>query len=316
MKPAGWRCVGRSSTVSSAACRGASRRAPTALSTDTTPTSTAAFGVPGLGLRRGLGDDLVVAPYATALATMIDPGAATENLQRLAAQGLDGPYGYYEAIDYTSREADGSDGHTHKPSEGTVVRTWMAHHQGMTLVAIANTLLDHPLVEYFHADPRIKATELLLQERLPRQVPVAQPRPIEATHVATAVGVDAVRRFRSPAMEFPHAAFLSNGAYVAVVTNSGAGMSLCRGRSVTRGRRDATRDPGAHFIYLRDVRTGAVWSATAQPFGGAPREYLATLSGGACPLPSRGPRHRHQSRHRGVHRRRRRGAEGVDHEPQ
>jgi cyclic beta-1,2-glucan synthetase len=240
-----------------------------------------AFGVPGLGLRRGLGEDLVIAPYASALAVMIEPVAATDNLRRLSAQGLDGPYGYYDAVDYTSRgvePAEGAAAARGRRPDGTVVRTSMAHHQGMTLVAIANALLGHPMVERFHADPRIRATELLLQERMPRHVPVTQPRPLEATHVAAPVSLDAVRRFRSPATRFPHAGFLSNGNYVAVVTNGGGGASFCRGRAVTRSRRDATRDPGSQFIYLRDVRTGSVWSATAQPVIGEPRDYLVTLA--------------------------------------
>ncbi len=165
-----------------------------------------AFGVPGLGLRRGLGDDLVVAPYATALAAMIEPAAAVENLRRLGAAGLDGPYGYYDAVDYTSRDVDSTETACRSAGSGgrlagAVVRTSMAHHQGMTLVSIANALLGHPMVERFHADPRIKATELLLQERMPRHAPVTQPRPLEATRVATPMAADAVRRFRSPATQ-------------------------------------------------------------------------------------------------------------------
>jgi cyclic beta-1,2-glucan synthetase len=101
------------------------------------------------------------------------------------------------------------------------------------------------MVERFHKDPRMKATELLLQERMPRQIPITQPRPLEATRVAAPIAVDAVRRFRSPATRFPHAAFLSNGNYIAIVTNAGGGASLCRGRAVTRGRRDPTRDHGS-----------------------------------------------------------------------
>ena len=239
--------------------------------------------MPGLGLRRGLGDDLVVAPYATALAVMVEPAAAIENLRRLGAAGLTGRYGYYDAVDYTSRDVDSTDGmpvgRKRRPRlAGAVVRTTMAHHQGMAVVSIANALLGHRMVERFHGDPRIKATELLLQERIPRHAPVTQPRPLEATRVATPIAADAVRRFRSPATRFPHAAFLSNGNYVSIVTHTGGGVSLCRGRSVTRGRRDVTCDRGSHFIYLRDVRTGSVWSPTAQPTLVEPRDYIVTLA--------------------------------------
>src|SRR4030095_1223404 len=240
-----------------------------------------AFGVPGLGLRRGLADDLVIAPYATALAALVDPLAATANFRRLAGEGLDGPFGYYEAIDYTSRSDDAADSSpstsTKSRKNGTVVRTFMAHHQGMTLVSIASALLGHKMVDRFHDDPRMKATELLLQERMPRRSPVTTPRPLEATRIAAPIAVDAVRRFRTPATQFPHAAFLSNGNYVTVVTHSGGGARSRRVRSVTRSRRDSTRDLGSQFIYLRDVRTGSVWSATAQPFNVEPDDYLVTL---------------------------------------
>jgi cyclic beta-1,2-glucan synthetase len=240
-----------------------------------------AFGVPGLGLKRGLNDDLVIAPYATALAAMLEPVAAAANLRRLGAEGLDGPYGYYDAVDYTPRGVDPGPGAAptrRQRSDGAIVRTSMAHHQGMTLVSIANALLGSPMVGRFHADPRVKATELLLQERVPRHVPVTEPRPLEATRVDAPVAVDAVRRFRSPATEFPHAAFLSNGNYVAIITSAGGGASFCRGRAITRSRRDATRDPGSHFIYLRDVRTGSVWSATAHPLPAQPLDYIVTLA--------------------------------------
>jgi cyclic beta-1,2-glucan glucanotransferase len=238
-----------------------------------------AFGVPGLGLKRGLGDEVVVAPYATALAAMLEPAQAAKNLRRLTAQGLDGDYGFYEAIDYTHGRSDegGATGKTPNPSEGSVVRAFMAHHQGMTLVSLANALLGDPMVRRFHADPRVQATELLLQERVPRLAPITQPRPVEETHVTGAAPALASRRFRSPHTRFAHAQFLSNGNYTAVVTNAGGGASFCRGRVVTRHREDPTRDPGSQFVYLRDVRSGSVWSATFQPTLKEPEDYLVTF---------------------------------------
>ncbi len=238
-----------------------------------------AFGVPGLGLKRGLGDELVVAPYATALAAMVDPTQAARNLRRLAAEGLEGAYGYYEAIDYTHGRTDEPEATTNNASSsrGTVVRAFMAHHQGMTLVSLANALLGDPMVKRFHADPRVQATELLLQERLPRQAPITRPRPVEETRMAGPAPALAARRFRSPHTLFPHAQFLSNGNYTAVVTNAGGGASFCRGRAVTRHREDPTRDPGSQFLYLRDVRSGAVWSATYQPIAKEPEDYVVTF---------------------------------------
>ena len=238
-----------------------------------------AFGVPGLGLRRGLGEELVVAPYATALAAVLDSVRVARNFRRLAEAGLDGPYGYYESIDYAHPSSDEPEGIARHadPSHGTVVRAYMAHHQGMTLVALANALLGQVMVERFHGDPRVQATEMLLQERVPRRTPTTQPRLLEETRHEVPAPAAALRRFRSPDTLFPHAQFLSNGNYTAVVTNAGGGASFCRGLVVTRYRDDPTRDPGGQFLYLRDVRSGTVWSATHQPIAREPPEYLVTF---------------------------------------
>jgi cyclic beta-1,2-glucan synthetase len=235
-----------------------------------------AFGVPGLGLKRGLGDELVVAPYATALAAMIAPRQSASNLRRLSEAGLEGDYGFFDAVDYTVREADhhGDAAVEAKTPAGTVVRTYFAHHAGMTLVALANALLDDPMVKRFHADPRVQATELLLQERLPRHTPTIDPRPLDEMRVVAPAPSMPIRRYRSPHTVVPHAQFLSNGNYVTIVTNAGGGSSFCRGLAVTKSRRDPTRDPGSQCIYLRDVRTGSVWSATYHPTAAEPADYL------------------------------------------
>ncbi len=234
-----------------------------------------AFGVPGLGLKRGLGDDLVVAPYATALAAMVEPAAAVRNLRRLSRLGLEGEFGFFEAIDYRPRgggpEAEGEVEAGMRPQRqppgtpGEIIRTYMAHHQGMSLIAFANVLCGNRMVERFHADPRVRATELLLQERIPRRAPVTQPRPAEATRIQPPAPPAMLRRFRSPHSTWPHAQFLSNGSYTVVVTNAGGGASFHRGRAVTRYRADATCDPAGQTIYLRDVRSGSVWGPTYLP---------------------------------------------------
>ncbi len=234
-----------------------------------------AFGVPGLGLKRGLGDDVVVAPYASALAAMLVPAQSARNLRHLAALGLDSEYGLFDAIDYTDREHGAGDA----PAGGTepvVVRTCMAHHQGMTLVALANVLLDDRTPARFHLDSRVQATELLLQERRPREVPARQPRPLD--HVAVPVAAAApLRRYRTAHTVFPHTQFLSNGRLVSAVTNAGGGSLQFDGLALTRSRRDATRDPGSHYIYVRDVWSGDIWSATSHPTGVDADDYLATF---------------------------------------
>ena len=231
------------------------------------------FGVPGLGLKRGLSENLVVAPYATALATMVDPGAAARNFARLAAAGARGRYGYYEALDYTpTRLPDGKD--------VAVVRAYMAHHQGMTVVAIANALLDGAMRARFHAEPMAQATELLLQERTPRDVAVAHPRAEEVRTAATVrdLALPAVRRFRSAHAATPDAHLLSNGRYTVMLTAAGSGYSRWGDLGVTRWREDVARDDWGSYLFLRDVESGAVWSASHQPTGVEPRGYEVTFT--------------------------------------
>jgi cyclic beta-1,2-glucan synthetase len=239
-----------------------------------------AFGVPGLGFKRGLADDLVVAPYAAALALTVTPQAALQNLARLTALGAEGPFGYYEAVDYTPRknpETEDTSRGSGAP-EGVVVRTFMAHHQGMTLLAATNVLLDNVMVERFHADSHVKATELLLQERVPRQAAAAPPRPAELTRAPWTPPSIPLRRFRTAHTVHPHAQFLSNGSWVTVVTNAGGGSSRWRDLQITRAREDRTMDVGGQCLYLRDVRSGSLWSPTWFPTMREPEECYITFA--------------------------------------
>ena len=231
------------------------------------------FGVPGLGLKRGLSEDVVVAPYATALAAMVEPERATRNLARLAALGALGRYGFYEALDYTrSRLPEGT--------RFAIVRAFMAHHQGMTVVAIANVLLHGIMRERFHAEPKVQATELLLQERTPRDVSVAHPR---AEEVRTAARIEdvplpEVRRLHTANDATPQVHLLSNGRYAVMVTAAGSGYSRWRDLGVTRWSEDVTRDDSGSYIFLRDVESGRVWSAGYQPRGMEPDSYEVTFT--------------------------------------
>ena len=238
-----------------------------------------AFGIPGLGMKRGLGEEVVVAPYASALALVIDPIASTSNLRRLGRDGLEGEYGFFDAIDYTKRGADRPDaGHPVTSTVGVVVPTYMAHHQGMILLAVANALGNDRMIDRFHSDARVQATELLLQERVPRDAATMVPRPNEEMRPVVPVVSIPVRHFRTPFTEVPHTQFLSNGHYVTSITNAGGGGSTWNGLPVTRWRRDATRDANGQFIYLRDVRGGRVWSATYQPTRITADDYAVTFS--------------------------------------
>src|SRR5688500_2370583 len=193
-----------------------------------------AFGVPGLGLRRGLADELVIAPYATALASLIDPAAAAANLERLARFGLSGRFGYYEALDCRPLQADAAEDRAASDAASPVlVRAFFAHHQGMSLVALANVVCDDVFVRRFHADPRVQATELLLQERVPREAILSEPRPAEGAAPPPPIPVFASRRFRSPHTTSAHTQFLSNGRYTAALTHTGGGFSMWRDLAVT-----------------------------------------------------------------------------------
>jgi len=236
-----------------------------------------AFGVPGLGLKRGLSHDLVVSPYSTALAGLIDPAAAAANLVRLTRIGVDGRFGFYESIDYVPRKPAIDAVPTAGGGQPEIVRAFFAHHQGMSLVALTNVLRDDIFVTRFHADPRVSATELLLQERVPREAILAEARPVESTTAVALPGAPAARRFRTPHTSSPHTHFLSNGRYTVGLTHAGGGASRWHGLSVTREREDRTSDPGAHFIYLRDPWSGEVWSPTYQPIRREPDEYEATF---------------------------------------
>jgi len=242
-----------------------------------------AFGVPGLGLKRGLAEDLVIAPYATALAAMVDPAAAAANFRRLAREGAASPFGFYEALDFTRRKSLPAEGQPEVAEPRLqVVRAFFAHHQGMSLVALANVVLGSPMVRRFHSDPRVQATEPLLQERVPRFVPITQPRPPESTRVEPPAPAASPRRFRTPHTLHPAAHFLSNGQYTVVITHAGGGASSWRGRLVTRQREDPVSDPGSQFIYLRDVRSGLLWSATYQPVCREPERYRASFPADAA----------------------------------
>ena len=231
------------------------------------------FGVPGLGLKRGLSEDVVVAPYATALAAMIDPEAAAQNFVRLTEAGASGRYGFYEALDYTATRVP-------EDQRVAVVHAYMAHHQGMSLVALANVLHEGVMRARFHAEPRMQATELLLQERTPRDVLVARPRVEEVRAVANVRDLvpPVLRRFTSPHDPTPGIHLLSNGRYVVMVTTAGSGYSHWRDLAVTRWREDRTRDAWGTYVFLRDGHSGQVWSAAYQPSGVEPDSYEVAFS--------------------------------------
>ncbi len=217
-----------------------------------------AFGVPGLALKRGLGRDLVIAPYATALTMSVDPARAMSNLAALERVGALGAYGFYDAVDYT------------RPDPGAryaVVRNYMAHHVGMSLVAFTNALTANVWQRRFHADPLVRSAELLLHERIPRRL-VFQETQAASTDEALPdpeLAQPAVREIETADTPQPRVALLGHLPYTIMVSNGGSGYSRYEGLAVTRWRADATRDNTGQFCYVKDLATARVWSAAHQP---------------------------------------------------
>ena len=232
-----------------------------------------AFGVPGLGLKRGLGEDLVIAPYATMLALPIEPRQACENLQRMAAEGCKGAYGFYEAVDYTPSRLP--------PDESRVIiRSFMVHHQGMSLLALVNVLKGFPMQRRFMACPLLKAANLLLQEQVPKTAASVyiEDLELESARTIAGEGEEVMRLSTNPTPPSPEVHLLSNGRYHIAISSAGGGYSRWRDMAITRWREDSTRDCWGKFVYIRDIATGEYWSSTYQPTLRATKVYEAIFT--------------------------------------
>ncbi|MCE5299989.1 MAG: cyclic beta 1-2 glucan synthetase [Spirochaetia bacterium] len=229
------------------------------------------FGIPDAGFKRGLSEDLVIAPYASVMALMVEPEKACTNMERLEAWGFLGKYGFYEAIDYTPSRLVKDDTHA-------VVKSYMAHHQGMSFLSIAHLLLGKPMQRRFLADPIFKATELLLQERVPNYLPYLYDTEVTGTLEKVEQREALLRVFTNPDTYSPEIHLLSNGKYSVMVTNSGSGYSRWKDLAITRWREDAVLDDKGTFIYIRDAESGDFWSSAYQPVLKKPKKYEAVFS--------------------------------------
>jgi cyclic beta-1,2-glucan synthetase len=233
-----------------------------------------AFGVPALALRRAQEQELVVAPYATAIALGVQPAVAMKNLRRLAALGnptLLGDHGYYEAIDYSRRTEP-------RAAAGIIIHCYMAHHQGMSLLAYGNALHENAMRKRFHSDPRVRATEPLLHEHIPEQILPTTGEAHEERPLPRAISIGDVAVTQTPDIASPRIHLLSNGACSAMVTNSGGGYLRWLDLDVTRWRADATCDVPGTVCYIRDLESGTIWSNTHQPLRGPERRYSWTFT--------------------------------------
>ena len=232
-----------------------------------------AFGVPGLGFKRGLGEDLVISPYATLMSLMVAPQDSYNNLLALKAAGFEGKYGFYEAIDYTASRLLRRQTHS-------VIKSFMAHHQGMSFLSLSYLLFNKPMQQRFEADVKVKATLLLLQERIPRITTFYSPS-VHAGDISVTPGVDtSMRVINTPHTPIPEVQLLSNGRYHVMVTNSGGGYSRWKNLALTRWREDCTCDNWGTFCFIRDMDTDTYWSAAFQPSLQEGENYEAVFSQG------------------------------------
>ncbi len=225
-----------------------------------------AFGVPDLGFKRGLAEDLVITPYASLLALRLRPQAVRHNMDQLDALKMRGLYGFYEAVDYTPSRVP-------LRQDYAMIRSYMAHHQGMILTSLSNTLLHDLMIERFHSDPRVQSFALLLQEKIPTHIPIEDPHPIEAVARVTPPAQVNIAPWQVPEdTTIPQVHTLSNGRFSTLITNAGSGYSQWQGLSLTRWEADPTLDDWGSWIYLQDQDSGDLWSAGYQPTT-VPRDY-------------------------------------------
>lgn len=233
-----------------------------------------AFGVPGTGFKRGLGEDLVISPYATVMALMVDQKKAYLNLGKLAASGTEGKFGFYEAVDYTvSRLPRGQN--------NAIIKSFMAHHLGMSFLSLAYVLLDQPMQKLFEAEIKFKATLLLLQEKIPRISTFYSPSVhIADSSVVPPIDETPIRIINTPDTDIPEVHLLSNGRYHTMITNAGGGYSRWKDIAVTRWREDSTCDDWGTFCYIRDMDSNSIWSSAYQPILKQGENYEAVFSEG------------------------------------
>jgi cellobiose phosphorylase len=235
-----------------------------------------AFGVPGLGLQRGLGDNLVVSPYSSILALLVDPRRACANLRGMAKKDYLGLYGFYEAIDYTPARSGGGD-------RSVVVRSFMAHHHGMSLLALGQAVVGPRMQGRFMRNQDFRAASLLLQERIPKAKVLIHPHAREARdtrRIRDRAPEPVTRVFTDPNTPIPEVHLLSNGRYHVMVSAAGGGYSRWNDLAITRWREDPTSESSGVFCFIGDTKTRRFWSNSFQPTLRTGPHYEAVFSPG------------------------------------
>ena len=228
------------------------------------------FGAPGLGLKRGLADEYVVAPYASLLSLLVEISDPMKNLKEIEKVGGMGVFGFYDAIDYTPA-------HMKEGTTSKVVSIYMVHHHGMSLIALENVLNGESTTTNFHADPRIKSCELLLQERIPKGTPIKEPHPIDAELEPSKKSSDQYVTEHAGINELdlspPRLHTLSNGSFSTMLTHAGSGYAKTDGITLNGWKAEPTTDPLGLYFYIKDVESGDYWSAMHLPVKRKPDRY-------------------------------------------
>ncbi len=232
-----------------------------------------AFGVPDLGLKRGLSKDMVISPYSTFMALAVDWQRSIENLKLMKEKGFNGIYGLYEAIDFTKARVPYNE-------ESSVVKSYMSHHLGMSFISLNNALINNIMQERFHREPRIKSIELLLQERVPLKEysfnPSIEEIPEQKVFAISRQQGERPAVYFSPDTNLPRTSFISNREYSVMLTLGGTGYSQYNDIHVTRWREDPTIDMYGSFIYVQNLNSGNMWSTTSKPLNYPGEEYKVT----------------------------------------
>ncbi len=232
-----------------------------------------AFGLSDLGLKRGLANDTVISPYSTVLGITYDPKGVIDNIERLISEGLEGTYGFFEAVDFTPARAlvHGQD--------KKIVKSFMAHHQGMILMALDNYLYDNVLQKRFHQNPVIKAGELMLQEKVPvRAVITKEFKEFEDFEPTFTTKIEDVSRtYEGISNNIPRAHILSNGQFSTMITDRGGGFSKVNDIQITRWREDPLLGRYGSYILINQNKGERIWSATSEPLGDEGDSYKVQL---------------------------------------
>ncbi|KAA8669438.1 cyclic beta 1-2 glucan synthetase [Clostridium sp. WLY-B-L2] len=230
-----------------------------------------AFGVPGIGLKRGLVNELVIAPYASIMALQVDFKNALNNVKSIIKLKAEGKYGFYDAIDYTRKRFS-------KNKKNKLVKCFMVHHEGMSFMSLDNILRENILQERFHRVPRVRAVELLLQEKSSKNViydrkqDTGKPKTVfQNENVIT-------RKYNNAKTDVPEVNVISSGRYSLMITNSGSGYSKMEDTMLYRYREDVVTNDTGMFFYIKNINSNEYWSAAYEPCKGIPEEYEVVFS--------------------------------------